>query len=229
MKKVFGFLCLIILLTGCQANYTLYMNTDNSFEEMIVIQQSNDKIKELGNDLKKVIQERYNQVNGFLKYPVNDLSIISDNEKSGIKRENKYKNYEELNESIVLKNVNAKVKVVKEDYTTLYIFNNFDYFTYLEETEYDPLALKNISISIDIPYEVIETNAQSHKDTVYEWNLNDGLQNRTIYIKYNEKKIVRRKNWNDNLLAFIVIGIIIIGIGITSFIVWNINKKNNKI
>lgn len=229
MKKIIILLTFVLLITGCSADYTLYMKEDMSFEENFIMQDENAHFLELGKNIKSVIKTRQDAVIEMLQLPNIDMDSFKGKEKSGIKANQIYLNYEELNESIFFKNVNAKAALTKEGaLTTLYIFNNFDYLFYLEETEYDPIALKNIQIHIDIPFLVTETNADSVDGSIYTWNIDSSITNRTYYVKFDESKIVRKKKWDDKVLAAIVIGALLVAFGIFGLIAWYINKKNNE-
>lgn len=228
MKKIIIVFVFVLFLTGCSADYTIYIEKDKSVKEKFTIQSSNESFLELGNNIKTTIQSRYDSFEPALDYPIVDLKIFKKKDQSGMKGENKYQSIEQLNESPYFKNVNAKITLQEEEYTSLYITNNFDYFYYLEETEYDPISLDTIIAHIDIPFEVIETNADEVNGTVYTWNISDVEQFRTLYIKFNENKIVRKIVWDDKLIIAVVIGAILIGIGIFSLIGWYIIKKNNE-
>jgi len=220
-------LTLVLLMTGCNADYTLYMNEDMSFEENFIMQDKNENFLELGKNIKSVIKTRQDAVAEIQEIP--PVDIFKGKETSGIKKKNIYLNYEELNNSPYFQKVNAKVSTTKEGtYTTLYIFNNFDYFAYLEETEYDPIALKSIQIHIDVPFLVTETNADSMDGSIYTWNIDSSITNRTYYIKFDESKVVRKKKWDDKVLAVIIIGVLLVAFGIFGLIAWYINKKNNE-
>ena len=107
-------------------------------------------------------------------------------------------------------------------------FNNFDYLIYLEETEYDPIALKNIRIHIDIPFEVLDTNADVKEGSIYTWNIDPTVQNRTMYVRYNENKVVRKKTWSKNTIIAIILGSVLTIVGILVVVGWYIIKKNNE-
>lgn len=228
MKKIILVLLFSLLVTGCTADYTLYMEKDKSFKEDFVIESPNERLLELGKNIKSTIQSRYDVVIPTFTYPTPDLEIFKGKDTSGMKDKQIYASIEELNESVYLKNVNAKAFFKEEEYTSLYITNNFDYYFYMEETEYDPINLSQIQFHIDIPFEVIETNADEVNGTVYTWNIDETTQLKTYYIQFNENKIVRKMVWDEKLIIAVVIGAILIGIGIFSLIGWYIIKKNNE-
>ena len=227
MKKIILMLFLL-LLTGCDADYTLYMNEDESFKESITIQDINGDFLEIDKHIKDTIEQRMDKINDTLDHPIRNLKIFKGKDFSGVKDSHTYINYEELNYSPYLQNVNAKISLVKEDNTTLYIFNNFDYLIYLEETEYDPIALKNIRIHIDIPFEVLDTNADVKEGSIYTWNIDPTVQNRTMYVRYNENKVVRKKTWSKNTIIAIILGSVLTIVGILVVVGWYIIKKNNE-
>lgn len=227
LKKIILMLFLL-LLTGCDADYTLYMNEDESFKESITIQDINGDFLEIDKHIKDTIEQRMDKINDTLDHPIRNLKIFKGKDFSGVKDSHTYINYEELNYSPYLQNVNAKISLVKEDNTTLYIFNNFDYLIYLEETEYDPIALKNIRIHIDIPFEVLDTNADVKEGSIYTWNIDPTVQNRTMYVRYNENKVVRKKTWSKNTIIAIILGSVLTIVGILVVVGWYIIKKNNE-
>lgn len=227
MKKIVLMLIFVLLVTGCTADYTLYIEKDKSVKENFVIESPNENFLELGKNIKSTIQSKYDtMVPAFSDIP--NLKIFKGKETSGMKGKNEYDSIEQLNESLYFKNFNAKVRLEQNEYTSLYITNNYDYFYFLEETEYNPISLNAIMVHIDIPFEVIETNADEVNGTIYTWNISDTEQLRTLYVQFNENKIVRKIIWDDKLIIAVVILSILIFVGIFSLIGWYIIKKNNE-
>lgn len=226
MKKLI-LMVIIIFLTGCTADYTLYIEKDQSVKEEFIIQSPNQNFLEINKNIKATIQSRYDaMIPAFSDIP--NLKTFKGKEQSGMKGKNAYDSIEQLNESPYFKDLNAKIRLEQNEYTSLYITNNYDYFYLLEETEYDPISLNAIMVHIDIPFEVIETNADEVNGTIYTWNISETEQLRTLYIQFNENKVVRKMIWDDKFIIAITILIILTFVGIFSLIGWYIIKKNNE-
>jgi len=220
MKKII-FLLIILLLTGCSANFNVEIK-QNTIEQNIFIQANNYELD--GTLLNTIAKNVYidkqdttvlgrfrllnnkndNPLNAFVSYNINDydydysLYICYDNQN--------------------ITYSNNILKVETSDY-----FNCFDKYSIIDD----------VNINVTTGYKVLENNADKVDGNTYTWNIT----------KYNKKGIKltldttvdeiqeeekQKEKLNKNLI-FIVMGTLVLFAFGTVLFVFIKSNKNNKI
>jgi len=220
MKKII-FLLIILLLTGCSANFNVEIK-QNTIEQNIFIQANNYELD--GTLLNTIAKNVYidkqdttvlgrfrllnnkndNPLNAFVSYNINDydydysLYICYDNQN--------------------ITYSNNILKVETSDY-----FNCFDKYSIIDD----------VNINVTTGYKVLENNADKVDGNTYTWNITKSnkkgikltLDTTVDEIQEEEKQ---KEKLNKNLI-FIVMGTLVLFAFGTVLFVFIKSNKNNKI
>lgn len=220
MKKII-FLLIILLLTGCSANFNVEIK-QNTIEQNIFIQANNYELD--GTLLNTIAKNVYidkqdttvlgrfrllnnkndNPLNAFVSYNINDydydysLYICYDNQ-----------------------NITYSNNILKIE--TSNYFNCFDKYSILDD----------VNINVTTGYKVLENNADKVDGNTYTWNISK-TNKKGIKLVLDttvdeiEEKEIKKEKINKNLI-FIIIGILVL-LGFSTVIyVYIKSNKNNKI
>ena len=211
MRKIkYFFLVIIVLLfTGCSGKYNLTFNKDLSVEEElnIFIDNTNDEMYER---TYKLFQEA--------NIPEDKYNIIVVDDDVHITYKEKYSSFDDyylnsnlykaLFEDIEFSKDNSGMKIKSESK-----FKLDDKDSNNTINSYD---IDDFNININIPYKVNQNNADSIKDNIYTWSLNNKDTYKSINLDFSY-----RNDYNQNIIVIITIGIamaIIIGYVIINLI-----------
>lgn len=220
MKKII-FLLIILLLTGCSANFNVEIK-QNTVEQNIFIQANNYELD--GTLLNTIAKNVYidkqdttvlgrfrllnnkndNPLNAFVSYNINDydydysLYICYDNQ-----------------------NITYSNNILKIE--TSNYFNCFDKYSIIDD----------VNINVTTGYKVLENNADKVDGNTYTWNITKSnkkgikltLDTTVDEIQEEEKQ---KEKLNKNLI-FIIIGTLVLSAFGTVFFVFIKSNKNNKI
>lgn len=225
MKRKFVFIFLIIILcSGCRAEYNLTINDDLSVEENVLATEAEDFFKEYE-------KSSIGRVIGFILEPY--LTTLNENNyttntyitsgRSGATISKKFDSLEEFAKSTIF----ASQYTDKVDYTkdgnkiTLSVKGRFS----KADQDQTRFPIEEAAISIKLPFKVIDNNADKVDGDVYTWLFDKkDTEEREIKITFDGSKI--NKSFNYWYIG-IIIGIIILLIML--FMVYNKvkSKRNN--
>lgn len=240
MKKIKLILIIMVmfLLSGCEANYSLYIDKDVFNETTIVLANSgelNTYDSQTYLTMKQKIDLYYKKYvdivyqnpyyNPYLDDPQKGINyynkeLINNGKGYGFKYSYNFNKENYLNSNIIntfFKNNNS---VLNDNKYTLnvYTFNGFE--------RYNDLTQVTINITTDL--EVKKSNADSVYDNVYTWTITkDDALNKKIYLELvNINKLDKK---TENKIIIIIILLIFI-VGLLSYAILNKKRlKNNSI
>lgn len=237
-KKILLIFFLMFLITGCTVDYELDI-TNEVVDENITIIDYDESKWDLLQDLNGHDPLSYrDSINIYNKDDVN-IYVTSDNTKTydkelinegalGIKLKTNY-NINEFNKHTYIGNC-YKYFNVKND-GDVYTLSTSKVFMCFGGTH--PL-LDQVNVKIRVNNEVIDSNADSHGNNVYTWNITkENANNKQIILSYKRDKTIGEKirdlSLKDDKISIAIIIIffgVVVCIGIYIFIK---NKKNNEI
>ena len=232
IKRIVLILFLVIMISGCSVDYSLKINKDLSINEKITASENTDRMKSRTNlDVNQSVRYLYNI---YKREDMNDdsYSIISKDSNTAVTVNNSYKSIKEYSDKFdndIFKQKNnykdKKNVVIELDQTDLIDSKSTNRYVY-----------DKINITIEVPFEVKESNADSVKGNRYTWYVSkDTKELKKIYIKFDGERVkntVSFKFFSNNSVSvgygYIVIGVIGLAIIIALLVINYNNKKNNK-
>lgn len=228
--KIFIFLCLILLLSGCSVEYDLTLNDDLTVSEKVVATEKTKRMEAL---TKQKSKQAVNYLYDMFKRNGEDITLTS--------REDEYNTYataitshDDINDyaSKFSSDVFDNINVTKDGNIITFSAEQKELLS--SDTNYS-LLYDDITVNITIPFEVTSNNADKVNGNTYTWNIKKDSDYKTIEFSYKEgnKKDevninVNNETYNIHYGVIIVIGFVIIIGSIVLFVYIN-NKKNNVI
>lgn len=189
-NKLLIIICLMCFLSGCTANYKINVSKEGIVDESITLVENKDKILTYNVNTNDYVSSVLDEVKSDSDYKSYSMSTNNDGEnffgvgtKSYLDLESFKKNsiiINEMFENISITNQNNLIKI------TMIPKNNYKYF---EDSSLYSSLLNEVNIEINIPYDVISSNADEVNNTTYKWNIKKNTPLKTISISYNENKI----------------------------------------
>lgn len=224
-KKILFVILMLILVSGCKAKYTVKINKDGSVEETLVATETpeyydNYSHTSVGKVISYVIDPYIDLLNNK-KYTVN--TSVNVNSDSGATVKKKYSDFKDyIGNSIVYSQFTDKIEYEeKGDKVSISLKGKFSSSD--QNQAYVPV--KEGSITIVVPYKVIDNNADKVEGNSYTWLFeNNKGEEREIRISYTKSKIA---NLDFNYSVIIIIAILIV-LGILALVMVRKFKKSNK-
>lgn len=220
------FIGLLILCSGCSAEYTLTVHDDLSVTENFTAMEDAEFYNSYNSSAQKVISfiiepnKEYFNSNG---YQVDQVIHQAD---AGIKAEKHFISIEDFKEKSQIPNQ------ISDDWS--YIDNGesitFKLHGVLNQNEQDQngrFVIDEAKIKLIIPFEVIDHNADSVNKNTYIWELDSKNLEKDISITFNKtKKVDKEEEPPYIIFGIIIVAILIVGIVIYSMIQSNKNRNN---
>ena len=226
--KIFIFLCLVLLLSGCSVEYDLTLNDDLTVSEKVVATEKTKRMEAL---TKQKGKQAVNYLYDMFKRNGEDITLTS--------REDDYNTYatvitshEDINDyaSKFSSDVFDNVNVTKDGNIITFSAEQKELLS--SDTNYS-LLYDDITVNITIQFEVTSNNADKVNGNTYTWNIKKDSDYKTIEFSYKEgnKKDeininVNNETYNIHYGVIIAVGLVIIISSIVLF-VYIKNKKNN--
>lgn len=223
-------ICLLFLLCGCSVEYDLSINKDLTVSESVTAKEITNRMNSrTGLDTDSSVNYLYN----MFKREGLDTTISkveSDNET--IATVNGYHNSLEDYASNFTSDVFKKADIsTNGDIVSL----SFDQTKALLSNSPRTLVYDEIVVKIEVPFKVIEHNADSVNKNTYTWNIKKDKTLKNIKISFDKKQVkeeLKVKLFNNTFsikFEFIAVGAILLIILIIVCIVFINNKKNNRV
>ena len=226
-KLVLLFISLLILCSGCTAEYTLSIREDFTVTESFTAMEDADFYNTYQNSsVQKVIgfilepNLEYLNSNGY------QVDQVIHNSDAGVKVENTYKSLEEFKEKSKVPNQIASdwSYVDNGDTITLSIKGTLNQDEQDQDGRY---VIDEAKIKIVVPFEVVNHNADSTENNSYIWNLGPKSNDKEITITFTKnKKVDKPSETHYIILGIIIVVVLIVAIAIYS-IVGSTKKRNN--
>ncbi|MBO5182820.1 MAG: hypothetical protein J6B64_00240 [Bacilli bacterium] len=226
--KIIILFCIITLLSGCSVQYNLKINEDNTINESVVATEKTRRMESYTRlKDRQAVMYLYNMFkrkneNININYINEDTNTIA----TAFTSHNDINDYANKFKSDVFESINIE----KNGGVITFTANQSKL---LGENSGYTLVYDDITINIEIPYEVTYNNADSNSESVYTWNIGKNNNLKTIKFSYKEGSIKEKINVKINDKVYnINYGLIAIGSLITIILlivifVYIKNKKNN--
>ncbi len=232
MKKIKSFILigLIILVSGCTADYNITIDSKERVTEKLIIHFNNNEITD--SNISEHIDNRINS------YDTNNYSIEKNigKQKSNVALIRTYNSLEDYRNNSEL---------YKEAFEDIAILSSYDYNGMQTIGEYrkerlfgngidlEPL-FNDISINVKLYNNLVENNANNCNinTNVCTWKLNNEIDKFYLQFKYNNSKrydIIIKEYLKNNWFGLVIVTILIIGAVIITTIIKKRDNLSNKI
>ena len=231
IKKILIILFLVVLVSGCKVTYNLKINKDLSVNETVIASENTNRMKSRTNlDVDQSIKYLYDIYKGRTMGD-NNYSIVSSGATTEVSVNNSFKNLEDYTN-------NFRVNIFEEynDYSDKsnikLLYSQFNLID--SKATYRPVY-DQIDVTIEVPFEVLENNADSVSGDKYMWTIKaDAKEHKRIYIAFNGEKPKNTALFKFGKSKFnvgyeyLILGALIVVVGIAVLIIYLRNKKNNR-
>ena len=231
--KLMILISILVLITGCNADYTVNIRSDGKVEEKLIMSfdssiiEADDKNKFINDQIKN-----YKDNSVYTDYSIKK-NIKGNNSTIIAKRTyNSIQDY--INNSELLPRLFEKTLYI-DDYGVkgLQTTGEFYYDNVFDTTISDDQLFDNINIKIHSQFKLLENNSSNidSNNTMY-WTINNENKTFSLNFKYNNSKrydIIIKDYLKENYGSIIIVIVILIAIGIFINFVKKQNKLTNKI
>ena len=229
IKKII-FFSFILFLTGCSVDYKLTINKDSTINEKVVAKENTNRMKSKTNLDEKQSVTFLTNIYNRNKLDIK-TSTKSDNYNTEVTAFLSYDSIEKYRDNFS-SDVIKKVKVNRDgDIVTLIAKQNVK----LDSNASRSLIYDDITVQIEVPFVVIDNNADQVDGNIYTWYIKKDKDIKTIRIKYKDKEIknsikINVKNKDINIKYEVIFSaVIVLFLGFIFIILNYKNKKNNRI
>lgn len=232
-KKIIAITIIVLCLTGCTCKYDITINEDLTFQESINL--DGDKRFEITSDY--TVDSMFDIVsNTYENYydPQDKDKIIKSNNNGNLSLslEKEYQNLKDINNSYYLKMLYQDGLTVTENRDKITITGNslIKEFWLLTPQMDDEALIKELRLTIKLPYLVLENNADKvdKKNNTYTYIYNFDNEYKSLNLVFD--KTVKYNYQENNYIIYIFIGVAIVILGIMIYLfIKNKNKTNNNI
>lgn len=202
-------LLILMLFTGCDVKYSLKFDK-NVNEKIDFLNYQVNYSDELYFSPFEIISQEYSY-SGFA------------GSESSYLLENNYNNVDELLNNSALFDLYSDKEFIKVDGKKISI--DCDIYNLVNEIKNNYGLINNLEIELYIPYYVSKHNADSVKNNIYTWVIDD-IENDKVIINFDTSKPA---DFMQKIISFSIIGIIVIGIICVIIYFVGKNKKANEI
>ena len=228
-KKIILLILVMLLFSGCTVKYDLFINEDLTVNERVTASEGSNSLKtKTGREPKTVADTLYNfyKIDG-VKYSFSTVENSNSITSTASTSFNTLEDYQEYFTSDIVKGVN----VTRDgDYITI----EYKQDVPLQKYSSKSLLYDQIEVNLEVPFKVIEHNADSVKRNTYTWNIYKDGNLKEIKIKFNTKETNGSKVFNFGFFeinvkytVLVVVGIVLVLLTIVTVVYIN-NKKNNR-
>lgn len=228
-KKFILLMLVTFLLCGCSVKYDLYINEDLTVNEKVTASEISNSLKIRTNEDPKLAANslyKLYKIDG-VKYSFSTVDKNGTTTSYATTSFDSIEDYEDKFTSDIIKNVNI---TKKDGYITLKYKQDIPLTDYSSKS----LIYDDITVNINVPFKVTETNADDVNGNVYTWNIKRDGKLKNIEITFNTKETIDSKKFdfgffeiNVNYSILLAVGIVLIVIIIVLVVYMN-NKKNNR-
>lgn len=233
MKFLIILLCL--MLTGCRIDYNLKITDKNKFVEKTDIMAyfpngnsiSNEPGEE-GYDIAAVLRSDAREYLNTLSYSGYNLINIESTNYKGVRVSRTFDGAVSYNYNMLVKNLYDEFSVDLSDDIVTISAKGLNREKVESRYEMMGMVLDNSSINIELPYKVLENNADEvdKNKNIYTWNIDKNTTEKDILLKYdssnvyalNMKTIGTKVNMTVVYVILVFLIIIIVGYFVYSYI-----------
>lgn len=227
MKIIIIILCL--LLSGCKIDYNLKITNDNKYVEKcdllkyfpggnsVEYIEGTSETRDIAELLRSDAREKLNTM-AYLKYKL--IDVESANYK-GVRATRTFDGAVAYNYNLLIKELYDDFSVNLDKNIVTLSAKGFNREKVEYSNEEAGFVIDNSTITIDLPYKVIENNADEVDESknIYTWYINKDTKEKDILLKYdvdslyalNMKTIGTKVNMTVVYIVFIVLVLVILG------------------
>lgn len=226
--KLIVVLLIVLLTSGCSVEYNLTLNEDNTISETIIAKDKTDRIESLtnlkGKQAVTYLYDMFKREDENIKF-----NYRQDDTYTHATASMSYDNVGDYTDNFK-SDVFSNIELIRDnDLVTI----KADQSELLNKNESYSLIYDDITINIEIPYEVTKNNADKIRGNVYTWYVKESKDLKRIEISYKESSKIDSVNVkiNDKMYninyGIIALSVIILVVGLIVIFVYHNNKKNN--
>ena len=230
IKKILIILFLIIIISGCRVSYEVKVNEDLSVNEKVTASENTDRMKSRTNlDINQSVSYLY-KIYKTENMADDKFSIISADSTTSATVNNSYKDIKEYSDNFKTDIFKENIDCEKNNHIKL----EFNQSGLIDSKASNRYVYDQIDVTFEIPFEVINHNADSVHGNKYSWIIRaDEAEYKKILIEFNGEKPKNTATikFGDQMFhigyeyLFIVGAVIVVGILIV--VIYVKNKKNN--
>lgn len=231
IKRILIILFLVIMISGCKVDYELKINKDLSVNEKVRASENTNRMRSRTNlDVNQSVKYLY-KIYKLKDMEDDNYSVNSGTNITTVTVLNSYKDLDEYSEKFSNELFELDITNTKDNNKKITI-SQTDIIDSKASSRY---VYDQINISVELPFEVIKTNASTVKGNKYSWIVSaDSKELKEMYIEFDSKKEKDTVSFSFGKRSvslkyeLIFIGALILIIGIILAYVYIKNKKNNK-
>lgn len=231
IKKILIILFLVIMISGCKVTYELKINNDLSVNEKVVASENTNRMLSRTNlDLNQSVKYLYDI---YKREDMEDgaYSITSASSTTNVTVNNSYKSIKEYTQ--------------KFNNEVFYLYNSYDkkddiiidisQMKLLDTKASNRYVYDEIEVSIEVPFEVKDTNAEVINGNTYKWYVkSDTGEYKNIFIEFDGSKPKNSVSFSLGKKSvyvgyeWILLIVIVLAIITALIVIYIKNKKNNR-
>lgn len=222
MKKILLLFICVFLITGCDVNYSVTINEDETFDEKITMSfvktTSDGNNLKIAEDNKTPISVSPNE-NKFYNSEIIDKGNTYDMVYS-------YKHdINSVKQAYFIANCYPKLNITNSDEEIMINTGN-GFACFIGD---DGLRADSMTINLTTELKVLDNNADKINGNTYTWIVNENnYLDKSVYFRLQKKpNLDVDKNNASYLMAIVVLSIVIVGFLIYLFVRYKKNKNNN--
>ena len=222
MKKILLLFICVFLITGCDVNYSVTINEDETFDEKITMSfvktTSDGNNLKIAEDNKTPISVSPNE-NKFYNSEIIDKGNTYDMVYS-------YKHdINSVKQAYFIANCYPKLNITNSDEEIMINTGN-GFACFIGD---DGLRADSMTINLTTELKVLDNNADKINGNTYTWIVNENnYLDKSVYFRLQKKpNLDVDKNNASYLMAIVVLSIVIVGFLIYLFVRYKKNRNNN--
>lgn len=231
IKKILIILFLVIMISGCKVEYNLKINKDLSLNEKVTASENTDRMKSRTNlDVNQSVKYLYKIYKpDFMKD--GQYTITSSGNSTSATVNNTYDSLKDYS----TKFSNDIFEFVYDDEDKSKTMMSYSQYALINTKATNRYIYDQIDITIEVPFEVIESNADSVRGNKYTWTVRaDSDEYKHIVLKFNGERPKNTVSFSffgkkSHIgYEYIILIVLIIAILVAAIVLYTKNKKNNK-
>lgn len=231
--KIIFLIVLIMVVSGCKIRSNVSVLLDGTVIEKVTITEEKDGLNLSDKSYSSYINSEIKNFKTIIEYGDYDYEEINNKNNFGVKFEKKYDSIcayfqDTLFNQYIYKHISCKEIdgfIVIENDTPILEMKNLEGYS-------NPPDLRNVRLSISLPVNASENNADKESENTYTWIFDNTPSGKNIYLKINKEEIRQANIANEKdlqknkILKVAIIIAIVIGVFISlAFIGLKLYKK----
>lgn len=188
VKYILIFL-LVLLLSGCNATYKIYIDDDINIEESVILDESYNVLYSFSANPTSYMEEQLANLKEENMYSSYSMETYIKNSRGYGKATRKYDSLENYKTSSdIVKDIFSNIIIKKEENVVSLLMQPVDQFEYFLDAEEYSSFLENLNIEIEVPFKVIQNNAEEVDGKIYKWSFEKSESLSEIKLSFDTSK-----------------------------------------